>query len=164
MCRACKITTIDDSVDVLLSSAKLEEAVILEKKRVIQSDNYKAENNILALINAERRSVAVAPLSSDKSLKDLAYDYVNKIIASSRFSHLDNNNNTPADRARSAGIIYTYIGENLAIASNVNEAHLALMESVSHRENILSAKFKKVGVSILSIENDGIILVEEFTD
>jgi uncharacterized protein YkwD len=81
-----------------------------------------------------------------------------------RFSHIDGNNDSPAERASRSGISYTYFGENLAIAPDIYQAHEGLMKSASHKANILSGKFSKAGIAVYGLKNGLVLLVEEFSD
>jgi len=53
-------------------------------------------------------------------------------------------------------------GENLALAATVGEAHQGLMGSPGHRENILRAEFRRVGVAVV-VGPLGLMTVQVFT-
>lgn len=165
-CRTCKVDQISLSNQdkIILSSEQLDEVIQLPSDLLLKAEDRSAEQKLLSKINEDRTSRLLKPLSSSDPLNNLSANYARTIISDLRFSHLDVNNNSPADRAGSLGIYYTFLGENLAIASDVSVAHSALMDSPTHRQNILSDKFDKIGLAVFSLRNGSIILVEEFLD
>ena len=56
------------------------------------------------------------------------------------------------------------MGENLAYAAGVREAHAALMASPPHRENILYPGYRHVGIGVTDGAGQGVVVVEEFTN
>lgn len=86
-----------------------------------------------------------------------------------RFQYFDHNSpsgKTPWDFIKSTGYNYKYAGENLAIDFiTAKGAHQALMESLSHRENILNLNYTEIGIVAVEGIFEGsksIIIVEEF--
>lgn len=122
------------------------------------------ETHVLRLINKERVSLGLDPLEIDTRLRDLSREYGIEIFRSGHFSHIDLSGRTTFDRMKLAGIVYLTAGENLAFAPNVVVAHSGLMQSVTHRENILSPQFKKVGIGVIDGGRYGKMIVEEFTN
>jgi uncharacterized protein YkwD len=56
------------------------------------------------------------------------------------------------------------VGENLALAPSVDLAHIGLMNSPSHRENILDPNFKRIGIGIIDADPYGKMITQVFTD
>lgn len=123
-----------------------------------------SEVEMLNLINAARKEAGLSELVMDEKLQTQARDYGREMFDEGFFSHNDLDGNTPFDRMAKAGIIYKVAGENLAIAENVTEANKGLMASPTHRENILTKEFGKVGIGVVDGGNYGKIFVQEFTD
>jgi uncharacterized protein YkwD len=67
----------------------------------------------------------------------------------------------PFDRIRAAGIRYDVAGENLALAPSAAAAHQGLMDSPSHRANILSADYTSVGIAAVRGPY-GLMVAQEF--
>lgn len=164
-CKICKMSPADiDEAEGVIVPGKMDDVINLKGDYTIKSQSSQLEAEVFQKINSERAANSKSQLTSSQKLKNVAMGYANYIIGSLRFSHLDANNNSPADRASAAGISYTLFGENLAIAPDILEAHDALMNSASHRANILSNKFAQVGVAVYLLNNGSVILVEEFSD
>lgn len=70
------------------------------------------------------------------------------MVAKSYFSHTSPTYGSPFDMMKRFGISYTSAGENIAGNSSVDKAHEALMNSPSHKENILKSSFKYIGIGI----------------
>lgn len=119
---------------------------------------------IFALTNKTRAEQGLRPFTRDKSLDILAQSYAQSISKTKYFSHYDQQGNGVEDRAQDSHIRYNYIGENLALAKTAAIAHKALLESASHKQNIISKVFQKMGVGVVDIGLGGKIIVEEFTN
>ena len=63
-----------------------------------------------------------------------------------------------------ANIVFTYAGENLALAPSVDLAMKGLMQSPGHKANILSTNFHRVGVGVIDGGIYGEMFCQEFTD
>lgn len=163
-CETCVLFQDKADQETILSPSELNESVQLPENFRLDKRLSADEQQVLALINKSRAQTGLTSLTLDGKLSEVAALYTNQIINSLRFSHLDTNNHSPSERARQLGATYTYLGENLAIAKDPARAHEALMNSPSHRANILSNRFARVGLAVYSLGSGSIILVEEFTD
>lgn len=123
-----------------------------------------AENQMLAMVNNERTSRGLAPLSPDPTLQTLARDYAQEMLQRGYFSHYTPEGLSPFDRMNNAHISFTYAGENLAFSANVALAMQGLMNSPGHRANILSTNYHKVGIGVIDAGIYGEMFVQEFTD
>ncbi|MFZ5818033.1 MAG: CAP domain-containing protein [Bacillota bacterium] len=108
------------------------------------------EEQILALVNAERTKAGLAPLILDGRLVATARAKSADMVANGYFSHTSPTLGTPFDQFREAGITYQTAAENLAGGSTVEIAFQALMSSPAHRANILNPKHTHIGVGIVS--------------
>ncbi|MCX6811922.1 MAG: CvpA family protein [Candidatus Berkelbacteria bacterium] len=123
-----------------------------------------SENEMLSLINQERRARDISEVKMDDHLRDLAREHSKDMFERGYFSHYTPEGLSPFDRLRNAGIIYVYAGENLALAPDVSKAEQGLMDSEGHRENILNPNFNKVGIGIVDAGIYGRMFTQEFTD
>lgn len=123
-----------------------------------------AELKMLQLVNAERTTRGLEPLVMDSKLKALARAHAVDMFKRGYFSHNTPEGLSPFDRMNNAGVKYLEAGENLALAPDVDIAENGLMNSPSHRANILTSDFRKVGIGVLSGGRYGEIFVQEFTN
>lgn len=107
-----------------------------------------SEKQMFDLVNAERAKVGTKPLIWKDSLALVARSYSEDMFARGYFSHFSPEGKDVGDRLQSAGIFYTYAGENLALAPNLARAHAGLMGSPDHKRNILDPAFSKIGIGV----------------
>ena len=103
-------------------------------------------------------------LQRDSNLDKLALSFAYRVAQDRYLSHYTKDGITPEQRAKSLGINFDYLGENLALASNPLSAHQAMMNSVDHKANIEMPVFKKIGIAAISISPSEKIFVEEFSN
>ena len=121
-----------------------------------------AEQKMLALINAERSKVGLAPLQVDMELVRLARLKSQDMIEHNYFSHQSPTYGSPFDMMRAAGITYRLAGENLAGAPTVERAHTSLMNSSGHRANILNPNYTHIGIGAVSGGRYGMMFTQLF--
>ena len=121
---------------------------------------------VIDLTNKSRVEAGLDPLIVNDKLTQAAIAKVNDMFQNQYFDHNSPQGLTPWDFIRSAGYEYRFAGENLAIDFiTARGVHKALMESSSHRENILNVKYTEIGVAVLEgnfEQSSSIIIVEEF--
>ncbi len=117
---------------------------------------------MLNLINKERAAKGLKPLSMDSKLTQIARTKAKDMIDNNYFSHQSPTHDSPFDMMKKNGINYRHAGENLAGAPDVNTAHTNLMNSSGHRANILSDKYTKVGIGVVSGGPYGKMYAQEF--
>lgn len=122
-----------------------------------------AEDEILALVNIERQKQALAPLVSEARLREVARSYAQTLYASGTLSHTGPDGSTLTQRLERAGVRFLTAGENLAFAPTARSAHEVLMASPSHRANLLSPRYRRVGIGVAS-GPAGLVVVQQFTD
>ncbi|GAB6157174.1 hypothetical protein JCM39194_03740 [Desulfotomaculum varum] len=120
------------------------------------------EQAMLNLINQERRAAGLQPLVYDAKLTELARLKAQDMITNNYFSHTSPTYGSPFDMMKNAGITYRYAGENLAGAPDVNTAHKNLMNSPSHKANILKPEYTKVGIGVVNGGPYGKMFVQMF--
>lgn len=107
------------------------------------------EQAMLNLINKERAAAGLNPLAYDAKLTELARMKAQDMITNNYFSHTSPTYGSPFDMMKKYGVVYHYAGENLAGASDVNTAHVNLMNSPGHKANILKPEYTKVGIGVV---------------
>lgn len=121
------------------------------------------EQQMLNLVNQERSSRGLKPLSLDSRLTSVARAYSQEMVKNNFFSHTSAvDGSSPFDRIKRAGITYKYAGENLAYNSSVSAAHTALMNSDGHRRNILNPNFTHIGIGIVKKGTSQIMVTQAF--
>ena len=125
-----------------------------------------SSGEIIALTNSSRVEAGLPELSVSDKLSVAAEKKARDMFANQYFDHNSPQGLTPWDFIKSAGYEYRYAGENLAIDFiSANSVHRALMESSSHRANILNENYSQIGVAVVEDIFEGsksIIVVEEF--
>lgn len=121
-----------------------------------------AEQQAVSLLNADRRANGLPDLQVDSRLTTLAQNYAQDMINRNYFSHTNPEGQTPFDRMTQAGISYSYAGENIAQAQNVQAAEVAFMNDAGHRANILSPNYTAVGIGVAYDNNGNIDVVQDF--
>ncbi len=114
---------------------------------------FQVESVLTDLVNQARSAAGVAPdLALDPGVSQVARAHSEAMRDRGFFSHVDPDGNRLRDRLRSAGIPFRSAGENLAQVGGSSDpagmAHQMLMDSSSHRENILSGKFSVMGIGV----------------
>lgn len=118
-----------------------------------------SEERMVDLVNEERKKAGIGTLRLDVSMRDVSRAHSRDMFERRYFSHYDANGHDAAWRMERAGIPYTFVGENLAFAPDVDIAHEGLMNSEGHRHNILDGEFHRIGIGVI----DGGIYGKMFT-
>lgn len=112
------------------------------------------EYQFLAELNADRAANGLPPLAANDVLSGLARERSQQMLNSGVFSHYDASGNLIfAGLLNSVGFPYAFAGENLAEnnyawAQSLDIANVELMNSPTHRANILNPRFNEAGVGI----------------
>ena len=121
-----------------------------------QSNLNRVREATLCLVNRQRAASGRAPLTSNGELTKAASKYVGTMTARGFFAHVSPGGSTPASRIKVTLYLVDArswsIGENLAWGDGklATPAQMvaAWMRSPSHRQNMLSARFRQLGVGI----------------
>ena len=139
--------------------------VLLSYSQVVIAADITAQK-MIELTNESREKSGLLPLKVNSKLMVAAEAKVNDMFEFQYFDHNSPSGVTPWYWIRSAGYDYLYAGENLAIDFVTAEgSHLALMRSITHRDNILKPNYTEVGIAVkkgIFDGNESIIIVEEF--
>jgi uncharacterized protein YkwD len=107
-----------------------------------------AQDEVLALVNAERAANGCQPLTASPALTALASAFSEEMAVKNFFSHTDPSGKTPWDRAAAAGIT-DLGGENIARGQQTPaDVMAAWMQSPGHRANILNCSYRSLGVGV----------------
>jgi uncharacterized protein YkwD/uncharacterized membrane protein required for colicin V production len=123
-----------------------------------------AEQEMFRRVNTERAKEGLSFLSFDNDLRDVGRAHSDDMFRRGYFSHYTPDGISPFDRMNSAGISYTYAGENLALAPSTPLAMQGLMNSPGHRANILNPNFHKIGIGVIDGGIYGKMYSQEFTN
>ena len=129
---------------------------------VVAKENI-SSTQIFKLINKERARANVSPLTLNNKLIQAAKNKAKDLAEKKYFDH-----NSPEGKQFSSWIKetdykYSFIGENLAINFQTEEAVInAWMKSSSHKENILEENFTETGIAIATNNEGKIIIVQIF--
>lgn len=153
-----------DTLNFLTIDPSSEQTVQLTFTTEKISVDYKAEQDMLKMVNQEREKQGLHPLVFDEDLAEVARAYSKDMFARGYFSHYTPEGLSPFDRMAKMDIKYQYAGENLALAPNTVLAMQGLMQSQGHRANILSPQFKRVGIGVIDGGIYGEMFAQEFKD
>jgi uncharacterized protein YkwD len=120
------------------------------------------EAQMLDLVNQERTSRGLQPLTADPELTEVARRHSADMFARGYFSHHTPEGKDPFERIRDGGVTFRTAGENLALAPTLSIAHNGLMNSPGHRENILRPQFGRLGIGITDGGRRGLMVTQNF--
>lgn len=122
------------------------------------------EEEMLKLINGERRSKGLDEYVIDEGLTIVARKHAAEMFENGYFSHTNMEGEKPAERMKKGGVKFNFSGENLAYSENLLSAHNGLMNSENHKKNILHPLFHRIGIGILDAGVRGMMFVQNFAD
>jgi hypothetical protein len=124
------------------------------------------KSELINLINHERTAQGVQPLKTDSKLDDAAFLKASDILQKDYFAHFSPQGISPWYWIKKAGYNYQFAGENLAIGyTESQETHQSLLNSPTHRANLLSPNYTDVGISVLEGDfngNKSVVVVQLF--
>ena len=121
---------------------------------------------LVDLANGDRASNSLSALAVNPVLVAAAQAKANDMAAKGYFAHVSPEGLDPWHWFKEAGYSFTHAGENLAVDfSDSSDVEKAWMNSPSHRENILDAKYTEIGIASAVGMYEGhetIFVVQEF--
>jgi len=126
-------------------------------------------------LNAARATYGLAPLALDSAISAVAYGHAADMLANGYFSHNSLDGTTYKQRLTNAGISYGWSGENACylgygggVQATLDWCHSAFWSEPypgggNHKDNILNANFRRVGIGI-AVASNKVIVVWDFTD
>ncbi|HMS22518.1 MAG TPA: CAP domain-containing protein [Candidatus Levybacteria bacterium] len=125
-----------------------------------------SEQELLDKTNVLRVQNSQASLVLNPQLSDAARRKAADMFQKDYWAHFAPDGTTPWGFIKAAGYEYAYAGENLAKGfTSSGDVVSAWMDSPSHRENMLSRKYKDVGFAIVEGKlqgEDTVLIVEMF--
>ncbi|WP_420833086.1 CAP domain-containing protein [Shimazuella soli] len=107
----------------------------------------KYEQEVINLVNEERKKRNLDPLKLDIKLSQLARQKSEDMRDKNYFDHTSPTYGKPCDHMKKEGVDYRYCGENIGAGYKTpEEAMDGWMKSEPHRENILSPNYTHIGV------------------
>ncbi|MHB8234852.1 MAG: CAP domain-containing protein [Solirubrobacteraceae bacterium] len=112
---------------------------------------------ILCLVNRERANQGESPLTNNAKLEAAAQGHTESMVWNDYFEHLGPGGQTPLDRMRAAGYIYSSnlgfeVGENIAWGTGSlgtpRAVVAAWMGDPGHRANILDARYRDTAIGV----------------
>lgn len=160
-------TYIDKDNEIVNSNLEKEEVTDIEDKyyediskedineyKNIQSENTYTDliNEVYEITNNYRSLVGVSSLTLDSSLVEAASIRAKEL--SDSFSHTRPNGSSCFTVLSGLGISYGTAGENIAAGYSSSQSVMEGWRSSSgHYQNIISSKFKKIGIGVNIINN-----------
>ncbi|MEZ4315640.1 MAG: CAP domain-containing protein [Polyangiaceae bacterium] len=106
-----------------------------------------AAEAVFKMLNTARVAEGSKSLTRDATLDKLAKAHSDQMAKVKMVGH-DVGSGDPKKRIKDAGITAKIAGENVASAATPQNAHRALWASPSHRSNMLSGDFTRVGIAV----------------
>lgn len=107
-------------------------------------------SEVIRLSNEKRLASGLGPLEESPVLSQAALAKGADMLARGYWAHVAPDGTQPWQFFTNAGYKYRYAGENLARDfSNPSSAVDAWMASASHKDNLLSPKYKEIGVAVV---------------
>jgi uncharacterized protein YkwD len=127
------------------------------------------EWHILFLTNQNRIWRRLAPLEPSPALADVARAHSRDMMARRFFGHVNPDGLSPRDRLARQGLKFKWVAENIystrkGTADAAEAAAIIVtgwMNSQGHRQNILDAAFKQIGVGA-AVSDDEILATQLF--
>lgn len=111
------------------------------------SVNKSIEQQVLDLVNKERTSNGLSPLTLNAEVSKVAQMKSEDMRDKNYFSHTSPTYGSPFDMLKKFNVKYTYAGENIAKGQKTPEAVVnAWMNSEGHRANILNPNYTQMGI------------------
>jgi len=119
------------------------------------------DERLAAMVVRARASASLSPLARDARLDGVAREHAKRMAELHQLAH-DAGDGDPLERLRAAGLEAGDTGENVAHAASIGLAHRAFWASPSHRANILSREFDRIGVAVVRDDHGEAWAVETF--
>ncbi len=120
------------------------------------------EITMFNFVNMQRVQNHLPKLTMNSTLQQVARDYGKYMFANGFFSHITPSGQSPFDRVKQTNIFFTYMGENIAKAPDVDAADTGFMNSPEHKANILDSHYSQIGVGVIDGGIHGKMFVQDF--
>ena len=116
---------------------------------------------MLKLLNIERQHAGLPLFQWNAQLAQAALAHSRKLASHGDLSHQFPGEPELTQRVSATGARFNALAENVAVAGDPGEAHIALMNSPGHRANILNPEYNAVGVAVVRVNRD-MYVTEDF--
>lgn len=120
------------------------------------------ENELLSLINSERKKNNLPEFEIDEKLQNVARLKAEDLVQNNYFSHISPTYGTPFEMLKAHSVNYKTASENIAGNKNISDAVDSWLASDSHKKNILSNDYNYTGIAVVDSIAYGKIIVELF--
>lgn len=109
-----------------------------------------AERQLFDLANQARAQAGIGPLQMDEGLTQAARAHAAEMAAQQQLSHQFAGEPSLTQRlAATCTLHLDRVGENVSLASSVEQSHQGLMHSPPHRENLLNPGYNVAGFGVV---------------
>lgn len=113
------------------------------------------ERQVFELANATRVAVGLEPFEWDDRASVSARKHSRNMAENNFFSHVDELDQSPSDRMRSEGILFTRTAENIAAGQkDPLQVHMAWLNSATGHREVLLGPYERLGVGV-AFSTDG---------
>jgi hypothetical protein len=155
---------IEEALARLMVHPESDESVSIPFRPSTLTIEPESEQEMLELINEERRMAGMSPLVFDEEIMLTARAHSRDMWERGYFAHENPDGEDAFDRMKDDGIEFGLAGENLALAPTLGLAHRGLMNSPGHRANILEPDYRRVGIGIIAGGRYGLMVTQNFAD
>jgi uncharacterized protein YkwD len=134
------------------------------KKAPTPADVRDGEQLMFDLINESRAEAHLPALLYDERLSEAARQHSLDMLENKYFAHDSPTAGNLGERMTKAGIVAKKFAENIANNQDLAAAHQELMDSPSHRKDILDPDLTRVGVGIVRGESGQLFVTEDFME
>lgn len=115
------------------------------------------QQTVIDQTNAERKKNGLPALVPNASLSEAAYQKARNMFDEQYWSHYSPDGESPWEFMKAAGYTYSVAGENLARDfTDTDDMVNAWMNSPTHRENIVNAKYQEIGIAVVNGKLNGV--------
>ncbi|MBN1221578.1 MAG: hypothetical protein JXM69_21835 [Anaerolineae bacterium] len=109
------------------------------------------EEQLIALINAERSRNGRSPLSINPLLMQAAEAHSQDMVNRNFFDHINPDGQDPGDRLDNVGYNYAWAGETIGAGYTTPQAMFnAWMNSSGHRDILMEKEFTEIGIGYVT--------------
>jgi hypothetical protein len=143
-------------LSAFLVAAKVGTVLLLSLTPEVASLSTITASFLISQTNEARRDVGLPSLEEHPLLAKSARLKADDMLKNDYFEHTSPAGVSPWKWFDTAGYVYVYAGENLAIDFTTGESvHTAWMRSPGHRRNIVSDTYRHIGIAVATGEFQG---------
>ena len=129
-----------------------------EEEQSEEIDPADGEQELFALINQDRRTAGLPPLTWDNRLAAIARSHSREMATLRFVAHVSPTTGDAEARVRTAGLGFPVVSENVGYEGGIKPAHRGFMASPGHRANVLNSKLTHVGIGVIVGTGRGSVL------